>query len=227
MSILSSVLDTLGIGHGLPDPLPPDPFPLLRSWHDEAARDKRIADANAMVLATCSATGDPSARVVLCKSIEDARGSLVFYTSYESRKGRELESNPRAACVFYWEEFGRQARVEGRVERVGAAESDEYFATRPLLSRIGASASLQSRPMARRTDLLDRVLAVIKEIGAAPHELLTAGGPKIPRPAAWGGYRIHATRVELWAASKGRLHDRAAWTRDRAGGGWTATRLYP
>ncbi len=228
MSILSTVLDTLGLSHGLPDPLPPEPFGLLKSWHDDAAKDKRIADANAMVLATCSAAGDPSARVVLCKSIEEATGSLVFYTSYASRKGRELEANPRAACVFYWEEYGRQARVEGRVERVSEAESDEYFASRPLLSRIGANASLQSQPMAKRSDLLDRVLKTIKDLNIPAHELLMPGaGHRIPRPAAWGGYRIHASRVELWAAHKGRLHDRAAWTRPEGASEWARTRLFP
>jgi pyridoxamine 5'-phosphate oxidase len=228
MSLLATVLDALSLGHGLPDPLPHNPFPILKAWHDEAAQDKRIADANAMVLATCTPTGEPSARVVLCKAIEEAPGNLVFYTNYASRKGRELDSNPKASCVFYWEEFGRQARVEGRVERVSAAESDEYFASRALLSRIGAIASLQSTPMTKRSDLIERVLTTVKELGIPPHEILIPGAAHpIPRPPTWGGFRIHATRVELWAAHKNRLHDRAAWTRTEGASEWSHTRLFP
>lgn len=217
----------LRIAGGLPDPLPSDPMPLAAGWLREAERAKKVANPNAMVLATVGA-GGPSARVVLCKEIDEAGGSLVFFTNYESRKGEELGANPRVACVFHWDYAGRQVRLEGRAEILPSAESDAYFATRPLLSRLGAWASRQSRPLASRRELAERVLETAARFGVGLADVMSGGGHgKIPRPAHWGGFRVRLDRVELWVGGGGRLHDRAAW--ERAGGGvaWRGTRLNP
>jgi pyridoxamine 5'-phosphate oxidase len=131
----------------LPDPLPFEPMALLAAWFAEALRRKDQPNPDAMVLATCD-DGQPSARVVLCKDIEPATGSLRFFTNYESRKGRELAANPRAALVFHWDHLQRQARLEGSVDKTSAADSDSYFASRPRDSQIGAHASRQSEPIA-------------------------------------------------------------------------------
>lgn len=202
--------------HDLPDPLPNDPMPLLLAWFEDARRSERYDDFNAMTLATAAPDGSPSARIVLCKAIEAERIALVFYTSYASRKGEELEANPRAAAVFHWPHAKRQARIEGRVERTTDAESDAYFHTRPLLSRIGASVTPQSQAVGSR----EMVVSEAVRIG-----LKAAAGVKIRRPPDWGGYRVIVQRVELWAASTGRLHDRAVWRRDQDSWGWSATRL--
>jgi len=200
-----------------PDPLPADPLPILTRWLEEAAASVEV-DFNAMVLATATPDGAPSARVVLCKQIEASPPAAVFYTNYASRKGRELEANPRAAGVFYWPGLGRQARLEGTVVRTTASESDEYFLTRPMLSRIGAIVSRQSQPLASRASLAAMVLrTAIRPLAAAR------------RPADWGGYRILLDRIELWSAGSGRLHDRVAWVRAAASdpAAWTPTRLCP
>lgn len=217
---------------GLPEPLPADPMPLFSSWFDEAKASGKYDDPNAMVLATCTADGSPSARVVLCKHIEVGdgaalRSAIVFYTNYQSRKGTELLANPRAATVFHWPHAQRQVRVEGRVEQVDAATSDEYFASRPLLSKLGAWVSQQSRPLAKRSDLVERVA---KEAARHGVDLVTSGGAHIPRPPHWGGFRLVIERLELWQGVQGRLHDRAVWTRSAdAGVGvtWSAQRLQP
>ncbi|MFT3685762.1 MAG: pyridoxamine 5'-phosphate oxidase [Phycisphaerales bacterium] len=221
-------------GDGLPEPLPVDPVPLLKSWYDEAAGGGAASASHnptAMTLATATRDGAPSARVVLCKSIE-ANGDLVFFTNYNGRKGRELAENPRAACVFHWDAARRQARVEGRVEKVSDAESDAYFASRPLLSRLGAWASKQSEPMESRGVLLKDVLRVAQEQGVPalkllmPESMTGGAGTAVPRPPFWGGFRVRAERIELWSGSKsGRLHDRAVWMRD--GSGWRGSLMYP
>lgn len=218
-----------GGGDGLPKPLPGEPVTLLREWLDEAVAAKRVENPNAMTLATCTRDGAPSARVVLCKEIE-AEGGLVFFTNYRGRKGRELAENPRAACVFHWDWARRQARVEGRVERVSESESDAYFASRALLSRLGAWASRQSEPMASPGELLNDVVRVAKEHGVPLTKLLlpesATRNVTVPRPSWWGGFRLQAERVELWSGSKsGRLHDRAVWVRD--GSGWRGEWVYP
>jgi pyridoxamine 5'-phosphate oxidase len=237
-----SVLDDLrkllfGSGkEGLPEPLPVDPVPLLQLWYNEGLKAEPAGHAldaghnpAAMTLATATRDGAPSARIVLCKSIE-ASGDLVFYTNYNGRKGRELAENPRAACVFHWDGPRRQARVEGSVERVSEAESDAYFASRPLLSKLGAWASRQSESMESRSALLKDVMRVAQEHGVSPLKLvmpdsLTAG-TVVPRPPFWGGFRVKAERIELWSGSKsGRLHDRAVWVRE--GGGWRGGLVYP
>lgn len=205
------------LGRAFPEPLPPDPVAILSQWLDEAAGVVE-GDFNAMVLATATPQGMPSARVVLCKQIETTPPAAVFYTNYGSRKGRELEANPRAAGVFYWPSLTRQARIEGAVIRTTVKESDEYFRSRPLLSRIGAIASRQSEPLTSRTALAARVMRTAMRPGAAGH-----------RPPEWGGYRVLFDRIELWAADNGRLHDRAAWTLVPQSDPpvWTSTRLFP
>jgi pyridoxamine 5'-phosphate oxidase len=202
--------------HDLPEPLPDNPMPLLLEWFEDARRSERYDDFNAMTLATATPSGAPSARVVLCKAIEPHTPAIVFYTSYPSRKGQELEANPRAAAVFHWPHAKRQARIEGPVQHTTAAESDAYFRTRPLLARIGASVSPQSRAIESRQ-------AVIAEAMRIAAGTALVGGPQ--RPQDWGGYRILPERVELWSAGSGRLHDRAVWRRERDARTWAVQRL--
>lgn len=218
---VARALANLMVSHDLPDTPPPSPLPLLLAWFEDARARGAYADFNAMTLATADASGAPSARIVLCKAIEESPPAIVFYTSYESRKGRELESNPRAAALFHWPHAKRQARVEGVVERVSDAESDAYFRTRPLLSRIGACVSLQSSPIDTNAALVAAALERAKSAALAG---------EIERPPHWGGYRVHMRAVELWSAREGRLHDRIQWTRigdanPVAPARWTATRL--
>ena len=208
----------------LPSTLPADPMPVVEKWFLEARAGKLQPNPDAMVVATATPDGCPSARVVLCKKLIAAPGYVVFFTNYESRKGRELEANPRAAGLLHWDALGRQVRLEGRVVRSPDAESDEYFASRALDSRIGAWASLQSQPLDSRRTLLKRVA-----VEAARH------GTNVPRPPYWGGFRLWPESVELWIEGSFRVHDRARWTRalepagpaDFASGAWQATRLYP
>jgi pyridoxamine 5'-phosphate oxidase len=195
-----------------------DPFDVLAEWLDDAKARGNYAEPSAMSLATATPDGRPSVRVVLCKSIDREADALTFYTNYESRKGRELTANPRAATVFYWPHAERQARVEGMVERLSEHESDEYFASRPLLSRVGAVVSPQSRVIASRAELLT----------AAARVAGSAAAGAVARPAHWGGYRLVATEVELWSGCPGRLHQRVRWRRGDAGSGtWTRELLAP
>jgi pyridoxamine 5'-phosphate oxidase len=211
--------------HGsLPSTLPDDPMPLFEEWFREARERKVQPNPDSMVVASATNDGTPSARVVLCKKLVASPGYVVFFTNYESRKGHELAANPRAAGVLHWDTLARQVRLEGRVVPCPPAESDEYFASRALDSRIGAWASLQSQPLDSRTTLLKRVA-----IEAARH------GPLPSRPPHWGGYHFWPESVELWCEGAFRVHDRARWTRslEPAGttgftaGPWQATRLYP
>lgn len=220
-----------GLTQHLPDELPADPFPTFRAWFDEA-RDRKIQpNPNAMALATIDPDGRPSVRIVLCKDMDVARGSITFYTNRESRKGSALESHPRAAVVFHWDAFDRQVRIEGPVTHTSDEESDAYFASRSVASRIGAWASDQSRPIASRGELLGKVAAAVAKHGVNLANPFSSG---VPRPPHWGGYRVWAESVELWMGSNVRVHDRARWTRtltpdDTAfvGGAWSATRLQP
>jgi pyridoxamine 5'-phosphate oxidase len=191
--------------------LDPNPFRQFEAWF-EAARDAGLPLAEAMTLATASADGAPSARVVLLKDVDSG---FVFFTNQESRKGRELDANPRAALVFHWQPLGRQVRVEGTVERVSPGESAHYFATRPRGAQLGAWASPQSEPLADRAQLEDRLARV-----AGEHE-----GSDVPAPPFWGGFRLVPTRLEFWQHQDDRLHDRFAYERD--GAGWRITRLAP
>jgi pyridoxamine 5'-phosphate oxidase len=227
--------DPNGPGELLPEPLPSDPFPILVSWYEQAVARRDTPNPNAMTLATVDSSNRPAARVVLCKALEPAPGAVVFYTNYRGRKGRELELHPDAALVFHWDALDRQVRIEGPAVRTAGEQSDAYFASRPWESRIGAWSSEQSRPILSRADLLARVRAAMQRFGIDPDRPHLAGPTAhIPRPPHWGGYRVIARRVELWVSGKGRVHDRAEWTRTltpRAGsfdaGPWTATRLQP
>ena len=190
----------------------PDPIIQFRSWMAEAL-DAELPEPNAMTLATVSADGRPSARVVLIKGV-DERG-FVFFTNYDSHKGHDLEDNPHAALVFYWIELERQVRIEGRVEKLPDEESDEYFASRPLDSRIGAWASEQSRELSSRAALV---------ASAARYAAKFALNP--PRPPHWGGYVVIPDVIEFWQGRPSRLHDRIVYMR-QSDGRWTLARLAP
>jgi len=178
----------------------------------ERARAHQV-DTAPVALATADARGRPSVRIVLLRGV-DERG-FVFFTNYRSRKGRELEQNPYAALCFHWVSLDEQIRVEGPIERVSDAESDEYFATRPRGSQLGAWASDQSAPLASRELLEERYREIEARFGDQP----------IARPAFWGGYRLIPERIEFWYGRPDRLHDRVLYTRDRTG--WRIERLYP
>jgi pyridoxamine 5'-phosphate oxidase len=191
----------------------PNPFKQFQTWFD-AAITANLPEPNALTLATASRDGRPSARVVLLKGF-DERG-FVFYTNYESRKGRELDENPFAAMVFLWDELERQVRIEGAVERVSADESDDYFNSRPWGSRLGAWASKQSTVITGR-DVLDQQW---QELTAAYE------GREVPRPPHWGGYRVIPQVIEFWQGRPSRLHDRLRYTRQQDGA-WVIERLSP
>lgn len=214
----------------LPDPLPSNPLPYFVGWFEEARTRRVQPNPDAMVLATASMEGRPSARVVLCKQISLENGYIVFFTNFRSRKGRELEQRPRAAVVFHWDVLHRQVRIEGPVARSPEAESDAYFASRALPSRIGAWASEQTAPLAARAELLERVRATAARFGVSPD----AEDGDVPRPPYWGGHRLWIESIELWSEGAHRVHDRALWTRDLkasqdgfTAGPWRATRLNP
>lgn len=189
-----------------------DPFLQFRAWFDQALASG-IHEPNAMTLATCTPDGTPSARIVLLKGL-DARG-FTFFTNYESRKGRELAANPRAALVIFWPELERQIRIDGRVERVSDAESDEYHASRPRGSQLGAWTSWQSEVIASREILEKRLAEYLKQFGDGP----------IPRPPHWGGYRLVPDVIEFWQGRPSRLHDRLRYRKIESG--WVIERLSP
>jgi pyridoxamine 5'-phosphate oxidase len=191
--------------------LAPDPVAQFARWWDAAAGEVPLREA--MTLATVDAEGRPDARMVLLKGF-DGRG-FRFFTNYESAKAAQLDEARRAALVVYWREQDRQVRIRGPVARLGASESDEYFATRPRESQLGAWASPQSRPLADRAEL-DALLAEVE----ARH-----GGGAIPRPPHWGGYVVRPEEVEFWQGQVGRLHDRFRYS--LAGTGWLVERLGP
>jgi pyridoxamine 5'-phosphate oxidase len=221
----------------LPDPLPANPLKLVAEWLAQAKIDAAQPNPNAMVLATVDQRGQPSARVVLCKEIDAEAGYIVFYTNYQSRKGRDLETNPRAAVVFHWDHRHRQVRAEGRVEPLADAENDAYFRTRAWQSRIGAWASRQSEPVQSRAVLGSAVGAAAHRFGIpydGPGSQEPADVPvEVPRPPYWGGYRLNVDAVELWVEGEFRIHDRARWTRTAgstpgaAAKTWAVTRLQP
>jgi len=188
----------------------PSPIDQFARWFDEAQAGE-VSEPNAMTLATVDGNGHPSARTVLLKGF-DADG-FVFYTNYLSRKGRELDAQPWASLLFFWQPLERQVRIEGPVARVSADESDAYFHSRPLGSRIGAWASKQSQPVTR------------DELQAREAEFRTRYGDAPPRPDHWGGYRLTPEAIEFWQGRPSRLHDRLCYQRD--GGDWRITRLSP
>lgn len=217
----------------LPEVLPPDPMGLVGAWLEEATRRRVQPNPNAMALATVGADGRPQCRIVLCKGMSTERGWVVFFTNYTSRKGEAIGANPSGAVVMHWDALDRQVRIEGPIERVSGRESDAYYATRAMESRLGAWASDQSRPIASRAAMLEKVSATAARLGITP-EMVERNEGTVERPGHWGGYRLWAERVELWVAGPGRVHDRAAWTRSvkpYAGemkcGAWEGTRLQP
>jgi pyridoxamine 5'-phosphate oxidase len=189
-----------------------DPLREFQAWFG-AARQAGVEVPEAMTLATATAAGAPSARMVLLKGVE-AEG-FVFYTGYESRKAEELERNPRAALVFYWRSLGRQVRVEGPVERVSPEESAAYFATRPRGSQLAAWASEQSRPLGSREELERRYAELAREYE----------GREVARPPRWGGFRLRPESYEFWQHRENRLHDRVRYVRAREG--WRRELLSP
>jgi pyridoxamine 5'-phosphate oxidase len=188
-----------------------DPIRQFEKWFQDALQAK-VALPNAMTLATVDALGAPSARVVLLKGIED--GGFVFYTNYRSRKGLEMEARAAACMVFLWSDLERQVRIEGAVAKVSGADSDAYYASRPLGARLSAWASAQSEPVADR--------AVLEKSYSENQERY---GEQPPRPPHWGGYRVVPHAVEFWQGRADRLHDRLLYTRTHAG--WTLGRLAP
>jgi pyridoxamine 5'-phosphate oxidase len=189
------------------------PLETIAVWIDDG-RAQRFPEPDAMTLATATRSGVPSARVVLCRGV-DVRG-LRFFTNYDSRKGQEIADNPHAAAVFYWPTLGRQARVEGRIERLPDKESDAYFESRPRGHQLSAWASAQSHPIVDRTEVLNRMDAATERYEGVP----------VPRPGYWGGYLLRPVAIELWMQGESRLHDRIRHelTDD---GVWKSQRLSP
>ncbi len=225
------------IPENLSDPLPAEPLTVLEQWLAEAWRRALQPNPNSMVLATSDSHGRPSARVLLCKEVVPRPGYLVFFTNYQSSKGRQLAQNPRAAALLHWDHLHRQVRIEGPVVKAPVADSDAYFASRSWQSRLGAWASAQSEPTASREAMQASLAAAARRFGAP-----TPGHPgaerdldvPIPRPPHWGGYHLWAETVELWVEGDARVHDRALWTRSLTArpdgfdpGPWKTTRLQP
>ena len=191
--------------------VPPNPLSLFQVWFDQAVKAE-CPEPNSMTLATADTAGNPSARIVLLKGADEA--GFTFFTNYESQKGKDLAARPHAALLFHWHELERQVRIKGMVERVSAAESDEYFHSRPAASRIGAWASPQSAEIPNREFLEEAEKRFAADFGDKP-----------PRPEHWGGYRLHPTEIEFWQGRPSRLHDRIHYQLD--GTHWRITRLAP
>lgn len=190
-----------------------DPFTQFRAWFDEADAHPSVVEAGAMTLATATLDGIPSARVVLLREVDTG---FVFFSNYASRKGNELEANPRAAIVFHWAPLERQVRIEGHVTHVSQEESDAYFATRPYKSRLGALISRQSTVIENAEELRNQLDHLQQQYPE---------GTVVPRPQNWGGYRVTPTAVEFWQGRQSRLHDRLRYTRND--NNWKLERLAP
>lgn len=191
--------------------VPPNPLSLFQVWFDQAVKAE-CPEPNSMTLATADLAGNPSARIVLLKGADEA--GFTFFTNYESQKGKDLAARPQAALLFHWHELERQVRIKGIVERVSAAESDEYFHSRPAASRIGAWASPQSAEIPNREFLEEAEKRFAADFGDKP-----------PRPEHWGGYRLHPTEIEFWQGRPSRLHDRIHYQLE--GSSWRIARLAP
>ena len=190
-----------------------DPFVIAKNWLDEAT-PVEPSDPNAAALASVDSDGMPDVRIVLIKDIE--ADGFVFFTNYDSRKGQEIAGSGKAALNIHWKSLARQIRVRGDIAKLSAAESDEYYHSRPLGSRIGAWASAQSDPLVQKSDLLKAVRDVEVKYGETP-----------PRPPHWGGYKITPQEIEFWSAGEFRLHDRFRWSRVSNGNRWGVARLNP
>ncbi|WP_172294089.1 pyridoxamine 5'-phosphate oxidase [Pseudoruegeria sp. HB172150] len=190
-----------------------DPFALVRAWMDEA-RESEPSDPDAIALATVDESGLPNVRMVLLRGLHD--DSFVFYTNYDSQKGRELDASGKAAFVLHWKSLKRQIRVRGLVEKENGAQADDYYANRPLQSRLGAWASKQSQPLKSRAALMAEVARAGVIHGTAPN-----------RPPHWGGFRIRPLEFEFWADGEFRLHDRFRWRRTDLLSDWAVDRLSP
>lgn len=191
--------------------VPLNPLNLFQVWFDQAIKAE-CPEPNSMTLATADKAGNPSARIVLLKGADEA--GFTFFTNYESQKGKELAIRPQAALLFHWHELERQIRIKGMVERVSAAESDQYFHSRPAASRIGAWASPQSTEIPNREFLEEAEKAFAANFGDQP-----------PRPEHWGGYRLHPTEIEFWQGRPSRLHDRIHYQLESTH--WRIARLAP
>lgn len=190
-----------------------DPFEIARGWLAEAEKSEPN-DPNAVALSTVDADGLPNVRMVLLKEISD--DGFVFYTNYNSAKGRELAANPKAAMVLHWKSLRRQVRIRGMVSREEGEGADAYYASRSLKSRLGAWASEQSQPLDSRTTLMAKVAKITAQ-----------KGPNPPRPPFWGGFKITPVEIEFWADGAFRLHDRFVWRRTDIGESWKIQRLNP
>jgi len=190
-----------------------NPFEIAKDWMDQA-KELELNDANAIALATVDNTGLPNVRMVLLKEIED--NAFVFYTNYESKKGRELIASGQVAFVIHWKSLRRQIRVRGSVEKAEGKQADSYFDSRSPQSRVGAIASRQSQVIKDRSVLENWYEQALKDNGATPS-----------RPSFWGGFRINPVEIEFWADGEARLHDRFRWTRDQNGSEWSIDRLSP
>lgn len=189
-----------------------DPMLQFETWFQEAL-DAEVNEPNAMTLATVGFDGKPCARIVLLKGLDEQ--GFVFYTNYDSNKGKQIQRNPYGALVFFWPELQRQVRVEGEISKTPEKDADAYFASRPLESQIGAHASLQSNPLKSRAEL-EEEFERLKELFTQQPLL---------RPRHWGGYRLTPTKIEFWQGRASRLHDRFEFTKHEDS--WIATRLYP
>lgn len=192
---------------------PDDPLALFEDWF-ETANSAGLREPTAMTLSTADAAGRPSSRTVLLKGYSES--GFVFFTNYLSRKGTEMAANPHASLLFWWDVLERQIRIEGRIEKISAEDSDVYFASRDVGSRLGAWASHQSSPIATR-EALDQQMQQVKE----------RFGDEVPRPPHWGGYRVIPEVIEFWQGRRNRLHDRLCYTRTGTATDWTRQRLQP
>lgn len=223
----------------LPDTLPDDPMHWADAWLKEATAAGVRRNPNAMAIVSVGNSGQPSARMVLCKRFVPDPGYLVFYTNYGSQKAIEFDNNPKAAALFHWDSIGRQVRIEGLIVRSPTEESDTYFDSRDRGSQLGAWGSDQSKPIDSRAALVDQLRRRADALGLSLDEgevrEVEGTTPVIHRPPHWGGLRLWATAVELWVEGGDRIHDRGRWNREIVRSGkhsftttpWTSKRLQP